>query len=157
VIEDLDGAATEPSRRWHVALLSAALAAFSLVLLVVLVGPPANLSDTPHAASPAPSAAPATTVTFSSNPISRLRIDLTHEAACADGTRLIPPYYISVDAATGGMSAARVDGTDRAVGIALVFNPETGWINVSCATPLRVVTGDIFILRRPDSWAPAER
>lgn len=157
MIEDLDGVTAEPSRRRHVAVLSAAVAAFSLVLLVLLVGPPTIPSDTPHAASPAASAAPATTVTFSSNPISRMRIDLTHEAACSDGTRLIPPYYISVDASTGEMSAARLDGTDRAVGITLVFNPETGWINVSCATPLRVVTGDMFILRRPDMWVPAER
>lgn len=157
MIEDLEGATTEPSRRRHVALLSAAVAAFSLVLLVVLIGPPGIPSDVPYAASPSRGAAPVTTVTFSSNPISRMRLDLTHEAACSDGTRLIPPYYISIDADTGRMSAARVDGTDRAVGITLVFNPETGWINVSCATPLRVVTGDMFILRRPYSWESDER
>lgn len=157
MIEDLDGTATEPSRRRHVALLSAAVAACSLVLLVVLIGPPTIPSDTPYTASPAPSAAPATTVTFSSNPISRLRVDLTHESACPDGTRLIPPYYITVDAETGRMSAARSDGTDPAVGITLAFDPETGWINVLCATPQRVVTGDMFILRRPYSWESDER
>lgn len=64
MIEDLDGSASEPSRRTHVAVLSASVAAVSLVLLYVLLVP-APLTDTRHiAASPAPSLTHGSVVTF---------------------------------------------------------------------------------------------
>ena len=64
MIEDLDGATSEPSRRTHVAVLSASVAAVSLVLLYVLLVP-APLTDTRQlAASPAPSPTNGTVVTF---------------------------------------------------------------------------------------------
>jgi hypothetical protein len=66
VIEDLDGATSEPSRRTHVAVLSAASAAVALVLLYVLLAP-APLMDTRQlAASPTPSPTSGTGVTFAS-------------------------------------------------------------------------------------------
>lgn len=66
MIEDLDGATTEPSRRTHVAVLSASVAAVSLVLLYVLLVP-APLMDTRQlAASPAPSPTNDSVVTFAS-------------------------------------------------------------------------------------------
>jgi hypothetical protein len=62
VIQDLDGGAPEPSRRGHVALLSAAVAAVSLFMLFALVAPP-DLGPAPQAASPVPSSAgPAMTI-----------------------------------------------------------------------------------------------
>jgi hypothetical protein len=68
VIEDLDGATSEPSRRTHVAVLSAASAAIALVLLYVLLAP-APLMDTRQlAASPTPSPTADSVVTFASGP-----------------------------------------------------------------------------------------
>jgi hypothetical protein len=55
VIQDLDGATSEPSRRRHVAVLSAATAAISLVLLYVVLAPPAHRDAAPQAAAPSPS------------------------------------------------------------------------------------------------------
>lgn len=68
MIEDLDGSTSEPSRRTHVAVLSASVAAVSLVLLYVLLVP-APLTDTrPVAASPAPSPTHGSVVTFATGP-----------------------------------------------------------------------------------------
>jgi hypothetical protein len=68
VIEDLDGATSEPSRRTHAAVLSASVAAVSLVLLYVLLVP-APLRDTRQlAASPTPSPTSRTAATLASGP-----------------------------------------------------------------------------------------
>jgi len=66
VIQDLDGAAIEPSRRSHVAALSAGVAAVSLVLLMALVVPAPRTETRPLAAAPAPSPTDGTVVTFAS-------------------------------------------------------------------------------------------
>jgi hypothetical protein len=55
VIEDLEGATTEPSRRTHVAVLSASVAAVSLVLLYALLVPAEVMDTRQLAASPASS------------------------------------------------------------------------------------------------------
>lgn len=55
MILDLDGAASEPSRRRHVAVLSAAVAVISLVILVVLIDPAPRNNPLPLGASAAPS------------------------------------------------------------------------------------------------------
>jgi hypothetical protein len=66
VILDLDGATTEPSRRRHVAVLSASVAAVSLVLLYVFLVP-APLMDTRQlAASSAPRPTNGSVVVFAS-------------------------------------------------------------------------------------------
>ncbi len=68
MIEDLDGATTEPSRRMHVAVLSASVAAVSLVLLYVLLVPAPRMDAPPLAASPAPGPTNGTVVTLASGP-----------------------------------------------------------------------------------------
>jgi hypothetical protein len=55
VIQDLEGATSEPSRRGQVLALSAAVATASLVLLFALVAPH-HVDTGPLAAAPAPSA-----------------------------------------------------------------------------------------------------
>jgi hypothetical protein len=133
MIEDIEGATSEPARRRHAAVLSAASASIALALLVVLVGP-LRVAMAP-AASPRASTGPVTTVTFSSNPISQLRLDLTRDSLCPDGTRLIPPYFLAVDAGTGAIQAVRfVGGTSRAVPVRVVPDAVTPWFSVSCGT-----------------------
>jgi hypothetical protein len=63
VIEDIEGATAEPTRRRHVRALSAAVAAVSLVMLFMLVVPP-DLGPAPQAASPLPSATAAPVMTI---------------------------------------------------------------------------------------------
>jgi hypothetical protein len=145
VIEDLEGATSEPNRRWHVAVLSAVIASLSLVVLALLVVPSARLGTAPAAASPSPSAgARRLTTMFAANPLVQLRVDLTHASQCPDGSRLTPPYYLAVDGETGRISAGRSDGTSLPVRVTFAFNAETGWINATCAGPSKVVTGDVL-------------
>lgn len=54
MIQDLEGASSEPSRRRHVAALSAVTAAVALVLFFALVTPRTPVATPPPAASPAP-------------------------------------------------------------------------------------------------------
>ena len=68
MIEDLEGATSEPSRRTHVAALSAAVAAVSLVLLVALLGPAPRTDTPPLAAAPVPSPTDDRVITFAAGP-----------------------------------------------------------------------------------------
>jgi hypothetical protein len=69
VIEDLEGATSEPPRRRHVAALSAATAAVALVLLYLLLVPAPRRDTPPLAVSPAPSPTNGTVVTFAPGPL----------------------------------------------------------------------------------------
>ena len=62
MIEDLDGATVEPTRRGHLLVLSAAMAALALALLVALVVPP-SVGTVALAPSEAPSVSGAPTMT----------------------------------------------------------------------------------------------
>jgi hypothetical protein len=65
VIEDLDGTTVEPARRARVAVLSGAVAAVALALLVALANPP-SVGRVAEAPSAAPSASDAPTMTLAS-------------------------------------------------------------------------------------------
>jgi hypothetical protein len=146
MIEDIEGATSEPTRRRPVVLLSALTTFVSLILLAALVVLPPRAGIAPQAASPAPGASAGPVTTFVSNPISQLRIDLTHDSLCPDGTRLIPPYFLAVDGSTGDIFAVRsVVGTTRSVPVTIVADARTPWLSVTCATSVPpVVTGDMF-------------
>jgi hypothetical protein len=66
VIQDIDGAAFEPSRRSHVAVLSAATTAVALVLLVALYAPGPR-ADKPQVAAIPPTPTDSTVVTVASD------------------------------------------------------------------------------------------
>ena len=135
MIEDIEGATSEPKRHWHVAMLSGAVAIVSLVLLVALVLP-SPLGTAPQPASPAPNAsADPFVVPFASNPLSQMRVDLTQASACAEGLWLTPPYHLALDATSGRVIAMNSEPrTGRSVPVALVANPRTGWLTVTCTT-----------------------
>jgi len=139
VIEDIEGATSEPTRRRHVAVLSGAVAIASLVLLLGLLVP-APVGTAPQAASPAPSASTVPVAMFAPNTISRMRVDLSRTTSCSDGARIGPPYSISIE----GVSPGRVfivyfddrtgEQTRSPVPAAFRFDARTGWMTVTCAT-----------------------
>jgi hypothetical protein len=129
VIEDLEGATTEPSRRRHVAVLSAATAVVSLVLFYVLVAPPIFDGAPPQAASPSPS----TFATVASRPLINLPLDMTRSGMCAAGETSFL-LQRAVDA-TGGRALTSVV-YDRTGSRPLYFVQEergTGRLIVTCA------------------------
>ena len=143
MIEDIEGATLEPTRRWHVVVLSGAVAVASIVLLLTLVVPapvvPTRVDTGLYAALPAPSPSLGPVITTLSFPLSQLRVDLTRTSACTDGTRLVPPYHLAVDATSGRIMAVVSDPrTDRSAGpsvpVALAFDGRAGYLTVTCAT-----------------------
>ena len=142
MIEDIEGATSEPARRRHVIVLSGAVAIASLVLLLTLVVPaplaPARVDTVPYAASPAPSAA--AVMMPAPNLVSRMRVDLSRTTTCSDGMPIGPPYILSIDGASPGrvLIVFFDDGTGAPtrspVPAAFRFDVRTGWMTVTCAT-----------------------
>ena len=144
MIQDLDGAVSEPTRRRHVVVLSAATAAVSLVLLIALIAPPTRFGDPTQAASPSPNPRASFVMTVVSNPLRNLPLDLTRSSVCPDGSRLAPPYFLTVEAGTGRILAGVFDGGRRVPHlVTLNLDAGTGKVTVTCATN-QVVTGDTF-------------
>jgi hypothetical protein len=139
VIEDLDGTAAEPSRRRHVAALSAAVAAISIALLLALIVPRSPEAAAPQAAvSPAPSPSLSSTLTMSSNPMRNVFVDLTRTSMCPDGMLLAPPYLLAFDDSSGGAFAVQSEPrtrssarTSRAVPVTFVHDRQGRYI-VTC-------------------------
>jgi hypothetical protein len=132
VIQDIEGATSEPTRRRHVAVLSGAIAAVSLALFLALIAPPSR--DT---AAPSPAPSPNTQrLTIVSNPLNQMRLDLTLDSLCPDGTRLIPPYHLAFDEGTGQVFAARyvVGRVTHAVPVTVVVDKRTPYLTVACGT-----------------------
>jgi hypothetical protein len=137
VIEDLEGATSEPSRRRHVAVLSAATAAFAIVLFYVLVAPPTFDGASPQAASPSPTRSLSMTVV--SNPLINLPPGMTRSAMCGDGATWAP-LQLAVSA-NGGPAVITVYDRTGSRPIGFVREERgTGRLVLTCATP--------------DSWAP---
>jgi hypothetical protein len=69
-------------------------------------------------------------------PLHHLRLDLTRDSVCPDGTRLIPPYDLTRAADTGEIFAVRyvVGGTSRSVPVHLVLDKRTSYWIVTCGT-----------------------
>lgn len=69
-------------------------------------------------------------------PLHHLRLDLTRDSVCADGTRLIPPYDLTSDASSGDIFAVRyvVGGVSRAVPAQLVLDKQSSYWIVACGT-----------------------
>lgn len=133
MIQDLDGATTEPSRRTHLAVLSAATAVFAIVLFYVLVAPPIFVDAPPQAASPSPSRT--FVMTVASNSFINLPVDLARPGMCADGTSW-GELQLAVGA-TGGRALTSVV-YDRTGSRPLYFVQEergTRRLIVTCATP----------------------
>jgi hypothetical protein len=138
VILDLDGATTEPSRRRHVATVSASVAAAALLLLYALLAPVPR-TPTPLAAAPAPS--PAGVTVWSASDMTSIRggpfeeslRDVVTSTVCAAGIGSSPPVHLLIDAG-GRVVAAYTSGTTgRFIPLPRVY-VGSGWLTVPCDT-----------------------
>jgi hypothetical protein len=140
VIQDLDGAVPEPTRRRHVVALSITTTAASLALLAAFYLAPPRFDPPPLTASPAASASSGPRLIMSRwPPISHMRIDLSRPAACSDGTRLTPPYSIARDEDTGRTFVSHSydlagERVTVSVPVTFRFDARTGFMTVTCAT-----------------------
>jgi hypothetical protein len=139
VILDLDGATSEPSRRRHVATVSAAVAAAALLLLYALLVP-APPTGTPSAASAAPS--PATmTVFFASDsmtwipggPFDESLRDTVTSTVCAAGIGSSPPVHLVIDGSGRAVAAYTSGTTGRFIPLPRAYLG-SGWLSVPCDT-----------------------
>jgi hypothetical protein len=122
---------SEPSRRWHVAALSAGVAAVSLVLLLVLIAP-TELGVPPQAVSPLPSVS-AGPPYFQSGTTSPLGVNVKLVSECVNGSRIDPPYYLVFEG-NGQVMAVPFDAsTARSVQFR-ADDEASGAFTVSCAT-----------------------
>jgi len=138
MIEDLDGATAEPSRRPHLVALSAASAAVSLALLVALVLPP---SDVGGSGSASPSVSPSASGEIVMFAKSDTRVTWT-QLFSRDGTVLLQCFR-SDDGSVSPLVIARTDigpsvyvGPDTPTGrsVPLPVAAPRGWLSVNCAT-----------------------
>jgi hypothetical protein len=141
VIQDLEGATSEPSRRRHVAMLSAAAAAVSLVLLMALVAPTPRM-DRPIAASAARSTGDSPYVSSPSDPMwlasdrggpfeESMRDDGTW-TECAAGIGSSPAVTLVFDREGRRLVAAYTTGpTGRFIALPKAY-VDSGWVTVPC-------------------------
>jgi hypothetical protein len=132
MIEDLEGATSEPVRRRHVLALSTAVATIALVTLVALVVPRERVAVAPQSGVPSAST-PATPVDgrITLVPDAPMRVG---ELVCADGTKVATTYLIAVDSASSRFVAVAVDPrTVRPVPVLAVQEARAAWLGLSCA------------------------
>ena len=126
MIQDIEGATSEPTRRWHVVVLSGAVAALSLVLLAALLVPAPMPSNALKARVPSATAASLLTIvsgattSFQPNPPSQLRVDAGRLIVCVDDSRPGSPYYVVFEG-------------NRQV-ISVPFEGRNGSLSMPCAT-----------------------
>jgi len=141
VIEDIEGATSEPSRRRHVLAASLGTAAVAVGLFLTLVLSPLDSDELPRASvtAPRPSAAPPVVMAAPQQSILG-NIDETRQRACVWGPsvqwilvqgpapdpRTVRPPTIAV---------AIEAGTGRAIPVGDRIEATTRWITVICATP----------------------
>jgi hypothetical protein len=138
VIEDVEGATSEPTGRLQVVALSALSAAVSLIVLLALVLPPSDMGG-PQAASPAASpSASAFTMTFA-RPDTRVTWaeifsrDGTVLLQCLASTDASPLVFARPDMWGPFVIVGPQTSTARSVPVP-VAAASTGWLSVNCAT-----------------------
>jgi hypothetical protein len=147
VIEDIEGATSEPTRRRHVVVLSGAVAIASLVLLFSWIAPP-DLGMTRQAALPGPSASAGPVMTivtrqpmilqsgpldFRSGTTSPSGENVRIVTGCADGTQISRPYYLVFEG-NGQVMTVPLDASPPPLPQFISVDRVSGWLTVSCAT-----------------------
>jgi hypothetical protein len=134
VIQDTDGATSEPSRRRHVATVSASVAAAALLLLYVLLVPTPRMLVGVCTGAAASSCGE---TVFTSDPTwtlggQSLRDDVT-STECAAGVGSSPPVHLLFDR-SGQLMAAYTSGkTGRFIPLPQAY-VGSGWLTVPCDT-----------------------
>jgi hypothetical protein len=147
VIEDIEGATAEPTRRRHVVVLSGAVAIASLALLFTWITP-LDLGMTRQAASPAPNAnaGPAMTIVtrqpmilqpgaldFRFGTTSPTGVNVKLVSGCADGTQINRPYYLVFEG-NGQVMTVPLDASPPPSPQFISVERGSGWLTVSCVT-----------------------
>lgn len=138
MILDLDGATTEPSRRRHVAMLSAVAAAVSLGLLIALFAPAPRTATAPLGAATTGSTARMVLSASGETAFVRLgqiapqRDDETM-SFCVAGIGSSPPVHLVLER-SGRLIAAYTSGTTgRFIPLPQAY-VVSGWLTVPCDT-----------------------
>ena len=148
MIEDLEGATSEPPRRRHVAALSAVTAAVALVLLLALVMPRTPVATPQLAASPSASPTDARIVIFARDSpevwfpgssgevrLGALSSDGWTSTVCVTAVEPNPTLHLMVLDRTGQPIAAYTGGTTgRFIALPQVYVGSGGWLTVPCDT-----------------------
>jgi hypothetical protein len=128
VIEDLEGATSEPTRRPHVVVLSGGVAIASLVLLLALVVP-----------APADPIVTGPTMFFQAGPpyfrsgtTSPSDVNVKLVSECADGTQINPRYLVFEG--NGQVMAVPLDASTARSPQFTPVDRGSGWLTVPCAT-----------------------
>ena len=140
MILDLEGAASEPSRRRHVATVSASVAAAALVLLYALLVPASPAGRVPPATAPEPSPADRTVVTFAGGPewirggpFEESLRDAMTSTLCAAGVGSSPPVHLVLDGSGRVVAAYTSGATGRFIPLPRAY-VSSGWLTVPCDT-----------------------
>jgi hypothetical protein len=131
VIEDLEGATSEPSRRTHAAVLSASVAAVSLVLFYMLVAPPIFDGAPPQAASP--SLRPSFVMTVAPNSVQRLPLGLTPSRMCDSAAW--GEFQLGVPATGAWLPTVVYERTGRFPVASVREERGTGRLILTCTSP----------------------
>ena len=139
MILDLDGATTEPSRRGHVATVSASVAAAALLLLYALLVPAPPTGVLLPGAAPAPSPIGMTVwsatdpMWIRGGPFDESLRDAGMRTECAAGIGSSPPVHLVFDS-SGRLVAAYTSGiTGRFIALPQAY-VRSGWLTVPCDT-----------------------
>jgi len=140
MIEDLEGATSEPSRRRHVLAASLGTAAVAVGLFLTLVLAPLDVDELPRASVTAPRPSPAPLVIAAPQQSILPNIDEMRQRACAWGPSVqwIPIQGLAPDPRTvrpPTIAVAIEAGTGRAIPVGDRIEATTRWITVICATP----------------------
>jgi len=138
VIEDLEGATTEPPRRWHVLAASLGTAGMAIALLVTLLSP-VEIGQLPRASVPSASRMAAPLVIAVPQMSIIRNIEQTRERVCAWGPGI---QWILVQGPasqvwtvpTPTLAVAIEPGTGRAIPVGDRVGETTMWMTVTCAT-----------------------
>ena len=140
MIEDIEGATSEPTRHWHVLFASLGTAGVAVALFLSLVlSPPLEIDVLPRASVPtaSPIAAPFVIAAPQLNILSN--IDQVRQRACAWGPGL-QGVFIQSPATDGWtvrpptVAVAIEPGTGRAIPVGDRVGETTWWMIVTCAT-----------------------
>ena len=139
MIEDLEGAPSEPPRRRHVLAASLGTAGVAVALFLTLVFTPLRLDELPRASVPAPSPSVASLMFVVPQQSILSNIDQMRQRACASGPGvqwiLVPvpaPDARTVRPPTTAVASEAWTGWAIPVGDR--SGETTGWMTVTCAT-----------------------
>jgi hypothetical protein len=139
VIEDLEGATSEPPRRRHVLAASLGTAGAAVALFLTLVLSPPQIDELPRVSVPSTNPSAAAFVIAAPQQSILNNIDQMRQRACAwgPGVQSVPILAPASDAWTvrpPTLAVAIEPGTGRAIPVGDHVGEMTTWMTLTCAT-----------------------